>query len=109
MNHLIHLYLFHYIYRKLNTYMKISCMLLLSGFIIYQEPTIIMEFIKVILLIDIIFNTLYQLVLDNIYIDIRNNLISIYIMWTFIHIIPDEYRLESLLRRYTVHRYGLIN
>ena len=109
MNQLIHLYLFHYIYRKLNTYMKIIYILLLSGFIIYYSPDIIMDFIKVILLIDIIFNTLYQLVLDNIYLDIRNNLISLYIIWTFIIVLPEEYRLETLVRRYTVHRYGLID
>ena len=108
MNQLIHLYLFHYIYRKLNTYMKIIYILLLSGFIIYYSPDIIMDFIKVILSIDIIFNTLYQLVLDNIYLDIRNNLIVLYIIWININILPEEYRLESLLRRYTVHRYGLI-
>ena len=89
--------------------MKIIYILLLSGFIIYYSPDIIMDFIKVILLIDIIFNTLYQLVLDNIYLDIRNNLISLYIIWTFIIVLPEEYRLETLVRRYTVHRYGLID
>ena len=109
MNHLIHLYLFHCIYRKLNTYMKIICMLLLSGFIIYQEPNMIMDFIKVILLIDIFCYISYQITIDDIYLTIRNNLIALYIIWVHINVLPDEYRLETLLRRYTTHRYGLFD
>lgn len=109
MNNLIHLLIFHYIYRKLNTYMKIIYILLLSGFIIYQVPNMIMDIITMITLIDIFCYISYQMTVDDIYLTIRNNMIVLYIIWIYINILPDEYRLGTLLQRYTVHRYGLID
>jgi len=65
--------------------------------------------IKSILLIDIIFNTFYALVSDNIYLKIRNDLIVLSILYYFSTIMPEQYYVGNLLKRYTVHRYGLID
>jgi hypothetical protein len=77
--------------------------ILLGSFIFYQAPIYIMEIIKITILSDILFNILYDLVI------IRNHIIVLYIMWLFVTILPEQYYLNNLLKRYTVHRYGLID
>ena len=91
--------------------MKILYVMSLAGFYMYTCNTsdCIMNFIKIIILIDIIFIIFYGFVNDNIYMDMRNEIITLYTIFSFMNVLPDEYHLGNLLKRYTVHRYGLFD
>ncbi len=108
MDYIITLYLLHYIYRKLNESFKYIYIATLAGLYVYYSPDY-MDMVKSILLIDIIFNTFYALVYDNIYLQIKNELIVLAILYYFSTIMPEQYYVGNLLKRYTVHRYGLID
>ncbi len=108
MDYIITLYLLHYIYRKLNENFKYIYITTLAGLYVYYSPDY-MDMVKSILLIDIIFNTFYALVYDNIYLQIKNELIVLAILYYFSTIMPEQYYVGNLLKRYTVHRYGLID
>lgn len=108
MNYIITLYLLHYIYQKLPFNFKFIYVSILAGLYVYNSPDYI-DMIKSILLIDIIFNTFYALVYDNIYLKIRNELIVLAILYYFSTIMPEQYYVGNLLKQYTVHRYGLID
>ena len=108
MDYIITLYLLHYIYRKLNDSFKYIYIAILAGLYVYYSPDY-MDMVKSILLIDIIFNTFYALVYDNIYLQIKNELIVLAILYYFSTIMPEQYYVGNLLKRYTVHRYGLID
>lgn len=109
MDYLITLYILSYIYWKLNAKMKYIYVMILFILYAFCAPNNIMEIIRIIVIIDIIFNIYYMINHDNIYLKIRNNIIALCIIYYFATILPQDYYIGNLLKRYTVHRYGLFD